>query len=103
MTTVISLPAPGVKKPGYATDSNVCLKKRRKTMVIFSQDNQYWNRFQIHNLQKKSQGSNAATSSEVSNGYIQSVSTGAISDSNHRKLIQCLEQVLRAKTADSSF
>lgn len=72
-------------------------------MVILSQDNGYRNRFQIHNLQKKSLCRNDATSSEVNNGYIQSMSTGARSDSDHRKLIQCFEQVLRVKTADSGF
>jgi hypothetical protein len=61
MTIVISLLAPGAKKPGYATDSSVCLKKLRKTMVILNPDNQYRNRFKIHNLQKKLQGRNDAT------------------------------------------
>ena len=74
-----------------------------KTMVILSQDNEYWNRFQIHNLQKKSLCRNDATSSEGNNGYIQSMSTCDRSDSDHRKLIQCFEQVLRVKTADSGF
>jgi hypothetical protein len=104
MTTVISLLAPGAKKPGYATNSSVCLKKLRKTMVILSQDNQYWNRFQIHNLQKKSHGRSDATSSEVNNGYIQSFYTGARSDFQPQKTHPMLrEQVLRAKTADSGF
>jgi len=98
-----SLLTPGAKKPGYATDSSVCFKKPRKTMVILSQDNLYWNRFQIHNLKKKSQGRNDATSSEVNNDYIRSMSTCARSDSNHRKPIQCFEQVLRVKTADRGF
>jgi len=54
----------------------------RKTMVILSQDKEYWNRFKMHNLQKKSLRRNDATSSESNNGYIQSMSTGARSDSD---------------------
>jgi hypothetical protein len=44
-----------------------------------------------------------ATSSETNNGYIQSTSTCARRESNHRKLIQGFEQVFRAKTADSGL